>query len=276
MKRRKNSKLTARKTTFDKYELYVNSVQSAEHDATLLLRMYRNAISTRGKKRVTLREDFCGTAALCFSWINLGKEFKAIGVDIDQSAIDWGCARYDSSRAVRESGRLQLSCADVMEFNPYRADIICALNFSYYFIKDRQQLIQYFKLCRKRLTKTGLLILDSFGGPTYLAPHSDKRRNHQKKFDFWWDVESFDAITNEVKTHIHYKLDGQKIRKCVFSYDWRLWTIPEITDALREAGFNTIEYWAEGVNARGLGNGVFRKIRSEKNCESWVTYVTAR
>lgn len=276
MTRRKNSKPTARKPIFDKYDLYVNSVQSAEHDAALLLRIYRSSILTRSKKTLTLREDFCGTAALCFNWIKLGKEFKAIGVDIDQSAIDWGCARYDSNGSVRESGRLRLACADVMELNLQRPEIICALNFSYYFIKDRQQLLQYFKLCRGRLAHDGLLILDSFGGPTYLSSHSDKRRNNQKKFDFWWDVEFFDAISSHVKTHLHYKLDGQKMRKRVFSYDWRLWTIPEITDALRDAGFNTIEYWAEGVNTRGHGNGIFRKIKSEKNCESWVTYVTAR
>lgn len=267
----------SKKSVFDKYDLYTHSVQSADHDASLIRSMYHAENPGQSSQELLIREDFCGSGELCFEWTRLDPTYRALGVDIDNSALAWGLRKHDVSRERSTTEkRVKLVCGDVFRVDQGRPNIICALNFSYYFILHRDNLLRYFKLCRKRLAKNGMLILDAFGGPDYLVPHLDKRRNPEKKFTFWWEVESFDAITHRIKTHIHFQIDGQRIKKRVFSYDWRLWTLPEISDALVESGFKQIEFWAEGLDSHGLGNGRFRKIKTEQNCETWVTYITAR
>jgi SAM-dependent methyltransferase len=277
MTSRKSTKTKIQTLKFDKYDLYVNSVQSAEHDARLIWKMYLDATPKAAKRKLLLREDFCGTAGLCFEWAKLGANHHAVGVDIDNTALTWGLLHHGTNdQSSQHKNQIKLVCNDVMKVGQGQPDIICALNFSYYFMNRRSELKRYFELCRQRLANNGMLILDAFGGPEYLVPHRDKRRNDEKKFNFWWEIESFDAISHRVKTHIDFQVDGQKIRKRVFSYDWRLWTLPEIVDVLCDAGFKKIEFWAEGLDASGHGNGRFRKIKTEKNCATWVTYITAK
>ena len=48
--------------------------------------------------------------------------------------------------------------------------------------------------------------------------------------------------------HIHFSFpDGSKIKKA-FTYDWRLWTLPEIRELLLEAGFQRATVYWEGTN----------------------------
>ena len=70
------------------------------------------------------------------------------------------------------------------------------------------------------------------------------------------------------------KKDGEKYEK-VFTYDWRMWSIPELREILADAGFSrTLAYW-EGEGEDGEGDGEFYLSNNEENCESWVTYIAA-
>jgi len=60
-----------------------------------------------------------------------------------------------------------------------------------------------------------------------------------------------------------------------FSYNWRFWTLPELMDILKEAGFSRVETYWEGDDDDGGGDGEFYLSRDEDNCESWVTYIAA-
>lgn len=264
------------KSEFDKYFYYVNSVQSPEHDAELIWKMMQKLWQGKLPKNPCLQEDFCGTAALCYEWAQLGKNHHAVGIDLDSDALAWGAEYLSKDTPKKITERVQLIHGDVMRDHKINPHVICALNFSYFFIKDRQTLKKYFNACRKSLSKDGILLLDAFGGPDYQLPHSDRRRNNDLKFNYWWDVEMFDAINHHIKCHIHIKRDGEAIRRKVFSYDWRLWSIPEISDVLRESGFTKIEYWAEGLDKNGDGNGLFKPIKSEKDCQTWVIYIVAK
>ena len=63
-------------------------------------------------------------------------------------------------------------------------------------------------------------------------------------FSYFWDQDSYDALTNFGQFYIHFKRKGEKKREKVFSYDWRLWSIPELKECLLEAGFEkTVVYW---------------------------------
>jgi hypothetical protein len=71
------ARLTAR--TADKHILYQKSVQAPEYEVQLLTKLYKKAY---GKKALTMREDFCGTAILCAAWAKSDKERSATGVDL--------------------------------------------------------------------------------------------------------------------------------------------------------------------------------------------------
>jgi cyclopropane fatty-acyl-phospholipid synthase-like methyltransferase len=143
-------------------------------------------------------------------------------------------------------------------------------------MEEREKLKAYFAKCYRSLAKNGLLVIDCFGGPEYLMPHSDKRRNSEMKFNYWWEVTSFDALSHRMTCKIHYQRDGEAIRKNVFAYHWRLWGVPEITDILNEVGFKEINYWSEGLDKNGMGNGRFRPITKETGCKAWVCYLVAK
>jgi hypothetical protein len=264
------------KTPFDKYFMYTHSVQGAEHDAELLWKMTRKLWSGPLPSKPILQEDFCATAALCYEWVKLGKHHQAVGLDLDSTALGWGATHHSESLTESQASRVKLIHGDVLHNHNVYPHVICALNFSYFFIKERALLKKYFSACRKSLAKNGVLILDAFGGPDYLMSHVDRRRNNDESFTYWWEIESFDAVSHQIKCHLHFQRDGEKRRDKVFSYDWRLWSLPEITDVLRESGFKHVEYWAEGLNRKGRGNGVFKPIKSEKECSTWITYLVAK
>ncbi|MEM7071524.1 MAG: class I SAM-dependent methyltransferase, partial [Pseudomonadota bacterium] len=80
-------------------------------------------------------------------------------------------------------------------------------------------------------------------------------------FDYVWDQDEYDPITAKVVNYIHFKFPDRSRIDCAFRYEWRLWSIPEVREALTAAGFSeTIAYW-EGTDQRtGEGNGVYREI----------------
>lgn len=265
-----------KKPPFDKYFHYIHSVQSAEHDAELLWKMFRSNQSGSLPKTPFLQEDFCGTAGLCYEWVKLGPKHKAVGIDLDADALVWGATHQTAGLSQSDLNRLEMIHDDVLVDHGLKPHVICALNFSYFFMKERAQLKNYFASCRRNLAKNGLLVLDAFGGPDYLMPHLDERRNDSEGFTYWWEIESFDTISHDIKCHIHFQRDGESRRKRVFSYDWRLWSIPEITDLLKEVGFSHVEYWAEGLDNRGHGDGIFKRTKSETECQTWITYIVAK
>ena len=82
----------------------------------------------------------------------------------------------------------------------------------------------------------------------------------------------FNPINNHCTFAIHFKRDGEKKRKEVFVYDWRMWTMSELRDILIEAGFSkTVAYW-EGDDDEGGGNGEFYPSEEEENCNGRDEY----
>ena len=128
---------------FDKYELYKESVQSPEADVEFLLKAYQELSSA---KPVVLREDFCGTFAICCEWVKLAPENLAIGLDFDAEPIRYGMENYQSTLEAAQKERVSIIERNVLADEPLpQADIVCALNFSYFSFKDRQSLKAYFR-----------------------------------------------------------------------------------------------------------------------------------
>jgi hypothetical protein len=61
-----------------------------------------------------------------------------------------------------------------------------------------------------------------------------------------------------------------------FTYDWRLWQLAELRDALLDAGFAGVEAYWEGEDADGQGTGLFhRVVRPVDNDPGWNAYLVA-
>jgi hypothetical protein len=256
---------------FDKYAAYQAAVQSPREDARFLRRVYREL---RGQEPVVLREDFCSTFALCCEWVKLADDTRAVGIDIDPEPLRYGKVHYVPKLSASQQKRLVTLRRDVTKPVALRADVICALNFSYFLFKSRQSLVQYFRNCRGALSANGVLAVDAFGGPFHEEPHVHTRR--VPGLSYFFEQETFDPVTRNARFSIHFKPTRGRMHRAAFSYDWRMWSIPEIRDAMVDAGFaHTQVYW-EGTTRAGLGNGVFSRKESGEPCQAWVAYVVAQ
>lgn len=254
---------------FDKYEYYTKAVQSSDNDVHFLRKVYRQ---THQKDPKTLREDFCGTFLLCEEWIKMNREHRAIGVDLDCEPVDYGKNRIQTSLKPEQRERIQIQLQNVLDENLPTADIIVALNFSYYIFKQRLDLKRYFAQIFKSLKSDGLLVIDTFGGSDCYEAHEEKTRH--PGFTYYWDQKNYEPLTNEAKFEIHFQLKGEKRRRRrVFTYDWRMWTIAELRDILNEVGFkNVVVYW-EGTTRKGEGDNNFKPVTKGEECESWIAYL---
>ncbi len=254
---------------FDKYDLYMKSVQSPDADAEFLRDTYKDL---KGKKAQILREDFCGTFALSCEWVKLNSKHLAWGVDLDPEPVDYGRRHLLSKLKPPQQNRLHLVEGDVLDIDLPEADISLAVNFSYFIFKSRQQMKKYFQQVLKSLKKDGLFFIDVFGGGACQDAAMDIHKF--KGFSYRWEQVGFDPISNEALFYIHFTVGSKKIKK-VFSYDWRLWTIPELRELMDEVGFKKTHVYWEGTNRKGEGNGVFTRTEQGEPCDSWIAYIVA-
>jgi hypothetical protein len=255
---------------FDKYEYYIKSVQTPDVEAEFMSRIYQEL---NKKKAKTMREDFCGTFATCVEWVKQGPKQEAYGVDIDAEPIAYGKEHYLAELNAEQKQRVITLQKSVLDDGLPQVDIVCALNFSYFCFKKRALIKQYFQNVYDTLQAKGLLVLDCFGGSK--CYESNLEITEHKGYEYHWDQEEFNPINQNAKFSIHFKRKGERKRKQVFHYDWRMWSIPELRDILEEVGFKkTLVYW-EGSDSKGEGNGVFSASEQGEECESWVAYVVA-
>ena len=247
--------------TADRHDLYQISVQ----DSKTTIDLIDNVIKTRRDgTALKLREDFCGTALLCADWVCSYPARTAVGVDIDRSTLDWG-AKHNIETLDNDAARVELIEKDVKESSGSDFDVIAALNFSYSEFHDRTQLVAYLKTARAVLCDDGFLLLDLHGGPD--AQFMLEAPRDMGDFEYVWEQESFDPINNRTVCHIHFHFhDGTRMERA-FSYDWRLWSLPELRDAMVDAGFAKVETWWDDQD------DVIRPLKSTVNTEAWIAYL---
>lgn len=254
----------------DIHDLYEKAVQNVEHEVEFLQATFE---SIRGRKAYRLREDFCGTASASCQWVRQGKQFQAIGVDIDPAVLDWGRRHRLSRLPATDQARVQLLESDVMTVGTAPVDMLIAFNFSYFTFKTRDLLLDYFRQAYAALLDDGLFVIDLFGGPE--AQEETKEKTKHKGFTYIWHQAEFHPVTNYIRCHIHFKFrDGSKIKKA-FTYEWRLWSAPELREVLLEAGFSKATVYWEGEDEDGEGNGVFTADEKGEADLAWIAYIVA-
>ncbi len=256
----------------DPHRLYELSVQDAVEECRFIRKTFRKL---RGRPARLLREDFCGTAAVCSEWARRNRNNSAIGVDIDPEVLDWGRQHNLARLRPDDRMRVRLMQEDVCTVHtPEPPDVVVAMNFSYQVFKTRERLGGYFRAVHAALAEDGVFFLDAFGG--YEAFQEIKEQTRHKGFDYIWEHARYNPISGEILCHIHFRFpDGSKLKKA-FTYDWRLWTLPELQELLREAGFARVTvYWEETDEATGDGTGVYSPATVGDADPGWVCFIVA-
>ncbi len=254
----------------DKYELYLKSVQEPEHEVNFVNRVYRSAY---GKPAQILREDFCGTFAVCCEWVRGKAQRRAIGVDIDPEPLAWGKRHNLPKVAESAQSRIELLEDDVRSVRGPKADIVAAQNFSFCIFKTRDELRHYFRATHANLKNEGVLITDLLGGSESIEEDQEDVHKYNG-FTYIWEQDRFDPITHGFKCHIHFRFkDGSELNRA-FSYEWRLWSIPEMRELMVEAGFRRTEvYWEDTDSETGEGTDVYRRRSHAESDPVWIAYI---
>lgn len=258
----------------DRFRLYELSVQSAALEVDFIESAFHRL---RGRRAVLLREDFCGTAQLCCEWVRRGRGHRAIGVDLDPEVLAWGRTHNLAGLDGAQRQRIELICADVQEVTTPAPDIVLALNFSYWLLKERGQLKGYFARVRESLAEDGVLLLDAYGG--YNAFRTLKERRSVSgdfgPFTYVWEQAEYDPVSGGLICHIHFELPDGSCLERAFSYDWRLWTLPEVRDLLFEVGFRGVQVFWQGWDVKGEPDGCFEPVARGEPDANWICYLAA-
>lgn len=260
--------MSSQKSSFDKYSYYAKAVQSPEADIDFFNKVFLEIHHTTP---LSLKEDFCGTFLLCHEWIKQSPQHTALGLELDSQPLNYGEKNYLQKLSSDEQAQIKLYKEDVLSKKIYGLfDLVIAQNFSYFLFKQRKQLLQYFENAKNHLNKKGLLILDVFGGIQCGSPNIEEVEH--KDFIYSWDQDSFNPITNEAQFYIHFKEKKGETHKKAFSYDWRMWSVPELKEILMDAGFKKVfVYWEQDSEA--CPDGEYVQATRAENEESWVAYL---
>jgi hypothetical protein len=255
----------------DRHTCYELAVQSVEPEIDMVSDTFN---SIRKRKPLLIREDFCGTANSSCEWVRRSRNNRAICLDLDQEVLDWGIKNNVSSLKSEQQQRIELLNCDVRKFTGEQADIILAMNFSYQIFETRESLRNYFQKTREGLKDDGILFIDAFGG--HESYREIKEKTKYDGFNYYWDQAEYDPITGHMLCYIHFKFPDGSWLKRAFSYEWRLYTLPELQEILYEAGYNNVTVYWEGTDEEtGEGNGEYFPAEHGEDDPSWIVYISA-
>lgn len=263
----------------DIHDLYELCVQSPDHLTPML-----RAIHGRGPQ--VLAEDFSGTGALCRAWAD-HPGARAIAVDRDPAVL---------ARARHE--RVSTFAADVRDAEQLRvlkADVVFAGNFSIGYLHTRAELLDYLRAARQRVGATGVFVCDTYGGASAFVPGVVERAHpvsagrypgvaDGSRVLYSWEQREADPLTARVTNLLHFRLespgpDGPEIVKEwpeAFVYEWRLWSVPELRDAMLEAGFADTAVYSTMPDAVDDEGAVYvEPVDADDLGESFIVLVAA-
>lgn len=267
---KQKAKKSRKADTADKHALYEQSVQSTEFEYEFIDDNFKRI---RGRKARRLREDFCGTAQMCCEWVRGRKSNHAVGVDLDPEVLQWAREHNVAALKPEEQARVTLLQEDVLAVKTDPVDIVLAMNFSWQIFEDRAVLRNYFASVRDSLGDDGILFMDSFGG--YDAYREIEEKTRHKGFTYVWEQSSFDPVSGHMVCHIHFHFnDGSKLKNA-FTYEWRLYSLPEIREILLEAGFANVTFYWQGWDEDDEPDGNFLPATRGEADPGWICMISA-
>jgi hypothetical protein len=263
----------------DPYALYELCVTEPE-------RVVRFIEAVHGGTPRVLREDFSGTGALARAWAACSERRSAIAVDSDPAPL----ARLQGTPRVRIVRARAESCRR-------KADVIAATNFPLGYFHDRAALVRYLRRVRASLSRGGVFVADMYGGADAFTPMTLKRTRRGpggERVEYTWEQRHADALSGLVLNTLSFRVwparrsarahptsprPSPRVRVFpdAFVYHWRLWSIPELRDAVRDAGFATFDVYDELADAVDDDGRVYvSPVREGELERNWVVYLIAR
>jgi hypothetical protein len=263
----------------NRFDLYEMAVQCPPIEAQFL-----DAVHARQPR--VLGEDFAGPASVSRAWLSLDEDRSAIATDLDEQPLRHAVRRLVEAKGEAEAQRLTLRVRDALEVGD-RADVIASLNFAVCELHGRDRLLTYLRNCLFRLEANGVLVCDLYGGIDAMLPGESEQivETEDGEIVYTWQQVEADATTGRVRNAIHFELPGGGRVRNAFEYDWRLWSPPELRDAMREAGFRTTEVYAHYGDAMDEDGRLMVEPISVDGAEDiqppdlddqWVLYVVGR
>ncbi len=265
----------------DIHDLYELCVQSPGHLAPMLRAIH-------GGSPAVLGEDFSGTGALCRVWADGGPSARAIAVDRDPAVLERARHGRVATVAVdvRDAGRLR----------GLKADVVFAGNFSIGYLHTRGELLAYLRVARERVGDRGVFVCDTYGGASAFVPGVVERAHRVpagrypgvadgSRVLYSWEQREADPLTGRVRDVLHFRLespgkDGPEIVgewPEAFVYEWRLWSVPELREAMLEAGFASTEVYStmpDAVDDEGVA--YVEPVSGAEVGESFIVLVAGR
>jgi len=223
--------VTAGQSIPDRHELYERAVQSPEMQARFL----RGLLGPERRGSVTLGEDFSAAGAIARAFLALQPDHHAVCVDLDPEALERLVELLDPS--LRHA--MAVRNMDVFDARD-PADVLAALNFSICEIHDRDRLVAYLRNARSRLNPDGVFVADLYGGADAMV-RGETEDEILGGVRYTWEQREADPLTGRVINAMHFTLPDGTVMRDAFVYDWRLWSVPELRDAMADAGFNETE-----------------------------------
>lgn len=254
-----------RPEALDRFVLYELAVTSPRALARFLKTVHG------GSARV-LGEDFSGTAALSRAWVEMNPRHRAVAVDRDASVV----ARLSEACAASPAAsRIEIVKADVRRARR-ACDVLACTNFPICYWHTRGDLIAYLRHARSRLNPRGVLVADLYGGSDAFRTGSKvvKLRHGGRVVEYTWEQRRADPLSGRVLNAIHFRV-GRRVFKDAFVYDWRLWSIPELSEAMREAGFEDVRVYDEMGGAVDERGRLVVRPAAELS-DPYVVYLVAR
>ncbi|MBX3406657.1 MAG: class I SAM-dependent methyltransferase [Phycisphaeraceae bacterium] len=282
----------------DKFDLYEICVQSPDYDVRML-----DAI--HGASPRTLGEDFCGSAAISRAWVARGRGRRAVAVDSDRATLERAQSKDPGG------GRITYVLADVLQARE-RCDIVTVQNFSICELRERPALVRYLSHARSRLARGGVFACDIYAGSDVFFTGRIRREivgPGGEKITYTWEHRTTDPLRARVQNAMHFVVrppaapppsrTGRSAGRAAkvtdfrsgvapkartqrfddaFNYDWRLWSPPELADAMMEAGFSRVQFYprfAEAIDDRERFH-VLPIEDSNELSDSFSVYVVAR
>ncbi|MBM4013489.1 MAG: class I SAM-dependent methyltransferase [Planctomycetes bacterium] len=254
-------------STPDRHDLYEACTQTPERDVAFLRAIHGGAPRRLG-------EDFAGGAALSRAWVRRVRGGSAIATD------------HDPEPLARARGIARLACrvADVRSAAG-RCDVIAACNFSVCELHERAQLLAYLRRARARLTRGGIFVADLYGGAAAWRTGTLRERRRLpdgSRVEHAWEQRAADLLSGRVENALHFTVTPPRARprrlRDAFRYDWRLWSPPELQEALREAGFTATETWSRFEHALDMRGRVLplRHRRGSELADEWCLFLVGR
>lgn len=225
----------------DLYELCVQS----PHDAARLLR------AIHGRSPTILAEDFAGTAAVSKAWVQQDPNAHAIATDLDAHALARTADKEPRITAVIRDLKTGPGSTDAEQQS---ADVVYVGNFSIGYFHTRAELLDYLRRAHRQLSpRNGVFVCDTYGGEsaymlgtvdkTVPLPSSPNLPGPRGHIIYTWEQRAADPTTAMVTDVLHFNVfkGNERIaqHRDAYVYNWRLWTIPELREAMHEAGFKS-------------------------------------